>query len=125
MATKSVQRTLEYLRDLGFSAAVVEHFNPYSRHREDLFGFIDIVALSKDVGIVGVQACGTDWGEHITKLHVDRRFAAEKWAEAGGKIWLVGWRKLKVVKKDGTKGSAERWVPRIAVWTDGELKEER
>lgn len=114
MATKSVQRTLELMRNNGLMAAVVEKYNHYSGHREDLFGFLDVIALSDKEGIIGVQACGgSDWSSHLAKLTHERAIPVRYWLDAGGRLFLIGWRKLKVVKKDGTKGKADRWVPRI------------
>ncbi len=117
MAAKSVQRTLKWLRDQGLVASVVEKFNPFAGphgQREDLFGFIDILALDPANGkIIGVQACGSDWAPHVKKITEERAQIARAWLESGGEAQLIGWRKLKVVKMDGTKGKAERWVPRI------------
>lgn len=113
MATKSVQRTLKYLRDRGHTAAVVERYNQYTRHREDLFGFIDILSLDPRGRIVGVQACGTDWGQHLNKLSGERADIVGKWIGASGLVWLIGWRKLKAIKANGKKGKQERWVPRL------------
>lgn len=117
VATKSVQRTLAYLRDLGYTCSIVEKFNAFAGphgQREDLFGFIDILAIGQGKGIIGVQACGSDWGSHVKKITEERGHIVTLWLRAGGKATLIGWRKLKVVKKDGTKGKAERWQPRIA-----------
>jgi len=126
MATKSVQRTMDLLTSNGMSAFVVEKFNPYAGaygRREDFMGFIDIIAMDEAHGIVGVQACGTDWGAHVTKMEVERRGAVETWTKAGGKVWLIGWRKLKQRKADGTLGKAERWVPRVAIWSEDSVEE--
>jgi len=122
MATKSVQRTLEYLRGMGHCAVVVEKFNAFAGplgHREDLFGFIDILTLSDSYGILGVQACGEDWGSHVTKITQDRKDIVHRWLESGGCAMLIGWRKIKMIKADGTKGKAERWTPRIGIITEG------
>lgn len=117
MAAKSVQRSLAYLRKEGFDSAIVEHFNPFAGphgHREDLFGVFDLLSIKVDEGIVGVQCCGSDWAPHVRKITEERGDIVTKWLSCGGKAVLIGWRKLKVIKKDGTKGKAERWTPRIA-----------
>ena len=41
------QRSLQELRDRGYSAWVVEHYNSFTYQRKDLFGFIDILAIKK------------------------------------------------------------------------------
>ena len=39
------QRSLKYLRDLGYYCEVVEHYNAFSKRRIDLWGWCDILAL--------------------------------------------------------------------------------
>ena len=120
MATKSMQRTIDLLGKLGISTFIVEKFNayagPYGR-REDLMGFIDLLALRPDIGTVGVQACGQDWSPHVKKLETERRAMVDLWYGCGNKVWLIGWRKLKQRNKDGKVGKRTAWVPRIAHWT--------
>ena len=38
--TSPTQRTLKYLRDKGYTAQVVEHWNAFAKRRIDLFGVI-------------------------------------------------------------------------------------
>jgi len=126
MATKSVQRTMDLLSNAGMSAYVVERFNPYGGRygiREDFMGFIDIIAMTKEHGIVGVQACGQDWGSHVKKMTEERRSPLDTWTEAGGKTWLIGWRKLKQRLKSGKMGKQKAWVPRVAIWSNSNLVE--
>jgi hypothetical protein len=87
------QRSLKHLRDEGWTATVVEHWNPWSRRRQDLFGILDILAL-RGADTLGVQT--------TTLSHMGARL--QKMAESPliGKLrdagWLVhchGWRKLK------------------------------
>ena len=47
--------TLQWLRDNGYIADKVEHWNPFSKTRKDLFGIIDIIAAGKGK-VLGVQA---------------------------------------------------------------------
>ena len=35
------QRTLKHMRERGYTCQVVEHWNPFARIRQDLYGFID------------------------------------------------------------------------------------
>ena len=81
--------------------------------------------MSKDKGIIGVQACGADWSGHVSKMQIDCKDIIDQWVASGGRVWLVGWRKLKALKKDGTKGKAMRWVPRLAEWSNGKLEEKK
>lgn len=41
------QLSLKWLRDSGWTAEVVERWNPHARIRQDLFGFIDIIAIRR------------------------------------------------------------------------------
>lgn len=108
------QRTLRELRDQGRSYGRVERFvqRPGQPHgiRIDLFGFIDIIVLDPERGIVGVQSCGQDFASHYRKITQECADLACEWLLCGGKIELWGWRKVKL--KRG--GKAMRWQPRVA-----------
>lgn len=105
------QRTLRLLREQGCIAAVTERWNPYvGEHgvRQDLFGFMDVIALAG--AILGVQACaGSGMAAHRRKILEECTEAAEAWLRAGGRIEIWAWRKVKVRRG----GKAERWEPRI------------
>ena len=45
MASSPTQRSLKLLRDEGYTAQVVERWNPHARVRQDLFGVIDTAAM--------------------------------------------------------------------------------
>ena len=109
----NTSRTLDYLRQQGWSADKVEQFTAYAgKHgqRKDMFGFADIVALGEG-SIIAVQSCGQAFAEHHRKITEDERVApnALLWVQNGGKLILIGWRKVKL--KRG--GKAMRWQPRI------------
>jgi hypothetical protein len=106
-------RTLNYLREQGWIADKVEQFNPYAGkfgQRKDMFGFGDIVAMGEN-SIIAVQSCGQTFSEHNRKITEDENVApkALRWIECGGRLILIGWRKVKL--KRG--GKAMRWQPRI------------
>ena len=104
------QRTLRYLREQGHVAAIVEKWNPHVGIRQDLFGFIDIIALDPEKGVIGVQSTGQDFAGHYRKLTTERYQEVSDWLKTPGtSLLLIGWRKLKV--KRG--GKAMRWSPRI------------
>lgn len=105
----STSRTLKYLRGQGWEVDIVERFNPYVGKfgiRKDLFGIIDIIALAEH-SIVGIQSCGQSFAEHKKKI-LEAPLSLE-WLKSGGRLILIGWRKLKL--KRG--GKAMRWTPRI------------
>lgn len=116
------QRTLKAMREQGRICGIVEKFNhhagPYGI-RQDLFGFIDIIALDPEQGVVAVQSCGQDFSGHVKKLLEERNEAVYEWLRhAPCELW--GWRRVKL-----KRGSAAlRWKPRVAdvVLENGEVK---
>jgi len=116
------QRTLKYLKDLGRVCGIVERFNMYAGPhgiRQDLFGFIDIIALDRKEGIIGVQSCGQAFSAHYKKITEERHHECAEWLRCGGKVELIGWRKVK--HKRG--GAAMRWKPRVREITQKDLDE--
>ena len=104
------QRTLQRIRKEGWPlVAVVERWNPHAMIRQDLYGFIDILAVCPRRGILAVQATsGSNVVSRVDKIASHEN--ARPWLETPGcRIEVWGWRKLKV--KRG--GKAVRWVPRI------------
>jgi len=109
----ATQRTLRELRNQGRICGIVERYNSFAGpfgKRFDLFGFIDIIALDTDRGIIGIQSCGQSFSEHIKKITEERNQECYEWLRCGGKAELWGWRKVKLKKG----GKAMRWKPRIA-----------
>ena len=45
VAVNHNQRVLKLLRDDGYTATVVEHYDFYTKRRYDLFGLIDVLAI--------------------------------------------------------------------------------
>lgn len=112
------QRTLRELRKLGRTVDIVERWminpkHPAGGFRKDLFGFIDLISLDPERGIIGIQSCGSNFAEHDRKIMDSEctEFVIE-WLNYG-KVELWGWRKVKV--KRG--GKALVWRPRIKEYT--------
>jgi hypothetical protein len=107
------QRTLRYLREQGRICGIVERFNQYAGPhgiRQDLFGFIDIITLDPERGIVGVQCTGQHGhADHRKKILEDCTENDIAWLKSGGVIELISWRKVKLVRG----GKAMRWQPRV------------
>ena len=121
----NTSRTLRYIREQGWDAEKVEFWNPYSKTRKDLFGIIDIVALTEH-RIMGIQSTGQAFAEHDRKILESEM--APKWLEKGGALMLIGWTKKKR-KLDKGWSKAMYWNPRIKYYTlddftnEGEGKE--
>ena len=84
------QRSLAYLRDEGYLVAIVEHWNPFARIRQDLFGFIDLLAIRRDETLA-VQVTASGVSSRVKKIEASPHLG--KVREAGWKIFVHGWRK--------------------------------
>ena len=106
-------RTMALLRKQDITPHLVEkwiHFGDRGGIRKDLFGIIDVLAMSPERGILGVQVCAMSGrAAHMKKLTAENRENTITWLRSGGKLELHAWRKLKV--KRG--GKAMRWTPDI------------
>ena len=121
-------RTLERCRKSGWTAQVVEKWNPYAKIRQDLFEVIDVVVCieprfmlppdaivadnntretfirTREPQILGIQACAmASRAARVDKCNASAK--AQAWMSAGGKLEVWAWRKIKV--KRG--GKAVRW----------------
>lgn len=97
------QRTMDELRKRGYTVGRVEQWRPGPNggFRQDLFGIIDLLAISGDLTI-GVQVCGTAWSAHVKKLlgrdpeYPEAEQAVRRWLESPHRYMeLWGWRPLK------------------------------
>ena len=84
------QRTLAYLREQGYLCAIVEKWNPHVKIRQDLFGFIDILAIKKNETLA-VQCTSTGVAARVKKIQESEYLSRVR--EAGWKILIVGWSK--------------------------------
>lgn len=93
-------RSLKWLRDKGFTAQVVERYNPFAYKRIDLFGCIDIVAIHPELqGVTGVQSTTS---AHLAD-HIKKSVAIPElklWLIAGNSFMIQVWR----------KNAKKRWV---------------
>lgn len=113
--TPYTQKTLKAMRERGRYVWKVEHWNPYARGgqgvREDCFGFMDILAIDSNEGIIAVQSTGPS-GHSDHKKKILRNDYALRWVHHA-KIELWSWRKL-LVKRGG---KLRTWQPRCEVLT--------
>ena len=91
MSAKSpTQRSLEYLRELGYHCEVVEKWNPWKRVRQDLWGWCDILAIRRDE-VLAVQVTAAGVAARIKKIQESDTIARVR--EAGIKVHVHGWTK--------------------------------
>lgn len=111
MTTKRpAQRCLEHCRKLGWLPAVVEFWNPHVKRRKDLFGFLDLVVMDDEPGLLGIQSTGGsgDVAAHVAKLAEIP--AVVEWLQRGLRLEIWSWRKLAAYKLDGTRAKRDRWA---------------
>ena len=120
------QRTLKELRDKGLIVDIVERWipnygTPGGGFRKDLFSIIDIIVLDiPEKCVIGVQSTGSAFSEHIRKMTGEQAQNCIYWLSVPtNKLYLYAWRKVKL--KRG--GRAERWKPRIAIFSLTENKQ--
>jgi len=100
--TSPTQRSLAKLRAEGWTCAITEHWNPFAKLRQDLFGFIDILAMRGHF----IMAVQTTSGGHVSDRGDKIRYlqTAQLWLESPMRLIVVhGWRKV------GERGMVKRW----------------
>ena len=101
--TSPTQRSLKLLRERGYTVQVVERWNSFAHIRQDLFGFIDLVAIrASERGVTAIQTTsGSNVAARMLKIRQEPR--AGIWLAAGNRIVIHGWRKA------GERGKVKRW----------------
>ena len=106
-ATSPTARTLALLRAQGFTAQVVERWNPHSRTRQDLYGTGDVLAFDQN-GTLLVQACaGASTAARCKKAAANPNLAAWLSERLARQFVVIAWRKI------GPRGKRKTWQPRI------------
>lgn len=93
MTTSPTQRSLKHLRDDGYLAAVVEHWNPHARIRQDLFGCIDILAIKAGSTLAVQTTSYSNMSARVKKIQAADELRTM--LDAGWKIEVHGWKKVK------------------------------
>lgn len=91
MPISPTQLSLRHLRAEGWLAAVVEHYNPHARVRNDLFGFIDVLAIRPDETLAVQATTASNVSSRVHKIADHSNIAAVR--EAGWRIEVWGWAK--------------------------------
>jgi len=90
MASKSpTQLSLAKLREEGYTCWITEHWNPWSKTRQDLFGFIDILALKKNETLAIQTTTATNLNARVKKISNHENVGAVR--DAGWTIYVHGW----------------------------------
>ena len=116
------QRSLKYLRDLGYVCEVVERWNSHTKQRKDVFGFGDLLAVKPGTILLVQVTSGSNTAARVTKIVSECGEAATAWLAAGGLIEVHGWRELAAYRKDGQRKKHGRWEPRLECVTEADLQ---
>lgn len=101
------QLSLAALRAQGYACWIVEHWNSYTRRREDLFNAWDILAVGNGETLAVQTTSASNVSARVRKI-ADNPYTPEL-RKAGWNLEVHGWRKRPV--KRGAK--ALRWVQRV------------
>ena len=97
-------RSLAHLKELGYTARVVEKWNAFAKIRQDLFG-ADILALKAGTPILAVQATsGSNHASHLAKLQAGTFI--NLWKDSGAVIEIWSW------SQQGPRGKRKAWTLR-------------
>lgn len=101
------QQVLKHYRDLGYTLAITERWNSYAKIRQDLFGFIDLIAIKSGEPMIAIQATSRpNIGTRVKKI---LSLPAHRiWLETGARILVVGLPRIVEVElsKDGKDAGA-------------------
>ena len=86
------QKSLKFFREAGFKVDVVEHWVPFVKRRKDLFGFIDIVAVSRLFPVTfGVQT--TSYENVASRVKKIRGLPeSTEWLDSKNVVIVQGWK---------------------------------
>ncbi len=93
MATSPTQRSLKLLREQGWTAEVVERWIPGANIRKDLFGFVDILAISGNETLAVQCTSYANVSSRVKKIAESDLVGIVR--DAGWEIQVHGWRKPK------------------------------
>jgi hypothetical protein len=90
MASKSpTQLSLAKLREEGYTCWITEHWNNWSKTRQDLFGFIDILALKGNETLAIQTTTAANLNARVKKISNHENVGVVR--EAGWTIHVHGW----------------------------------
>jgi len=89
MATSPTQLSLKKLREEGYLVAITERWNAFAKIRQDMFGFIDLLAI-KDGEILAVQTTtASNMSARASKIADSEHVGMVR--KSGMKIHIHGW----------------------------------
>jgi hypothetical protein len=106
-----VQRTLQHLREHGYTAAKAEYWNHFAKRRIDLLGFIDVVAVSDNHMLMIQTTDGEHFAAHIDKIMASPVARLEA-KHCDVEVWSWSLRLTRDRRKDGLLNRKKEWLLR-------------
>lgn len=107
MAATPTSRSMEHLRKLGYAVDKVERRNPVTRKTNDLFGFIDLLALETSgeiyPSLLAIQATTTSNLSARIKKSLENPLLKSWLSVQGAEFECWGW------SKRGARGKRKLW----------------
>lgn len=100
MSISPTQRSLQHLRSRGYLVAVTEHWNPFAKVRQDLYGFVDVLALHDGKTLAIQTTSASNFSSRKKKILEHENLPML--IAAGWQVVIHGWR----------KNSKNQWVLR-------------
>ncbi len=89
----TTQKTVDRYRKQGYLCQNVEKYNSFTRRKNDLFSFIDVLCVKKD-SIIGIQTTSKDnMSSRKKKILEHENYSIVK--SSGIRIIVHGWKKEK------------------------------
>jgi hypothetical protein len=103
------QRSKAHAKALGYTVAIVEHWNSFARIRQDLFGFGDLLCMKPNTPLLLVQTTNSgNISSRVNKIAALPESSA--WLSTGNQIEVWGW------AKRGAKGKRKTWTIKKVVF---------
>lgn len=117
MASSPTSRTLDRCRRWGWRTQVVERWNQYAKIRIDLFGIIDLIALTDDNRTIGIQATSTgNMSARVNKALEEKRDELLHWLRCDNEFQVWGF----ALRGKAGKRKLYKLKRKKIVLTDGE-----
>jgi hypothetical protein len=91
MTLSPTKLTLRHLREQGYTAEIVERWNSHAGVRQDLLGFIDVLALRGAETLAVQTTSASNVASRVKKIALCQHIGAVR--EAGWAIHVHGWAK--------------------------------
>lgn len=91
MPISPAQRSLKYLLENGYVVVITEKWNPHALIRQDLFGFIDLLAPNEGQTLAIQTTSASSFAARRNKIESHENLPMV--LSAGWKVVVHGWRK--------------------------------